>query len=224
MEQVDNGWFHTLLKIVVFASTKNGSKAHLHKMKAWDSGSSAPPILIFISRWRCIVGFTSQWLWPQGKGPWTPGNHWIWGGGAAESFWLQWGREKCLVPYGNLTTLVVYSACILVSIQTEVFWLPILFLLCKMYPHICFTLTERLNAGISQLKQVLAAKFTADNQESQEELTKHIEKVVKSATSKYSLLVIQWQSWVRTVWHLFAASSSVTYIRTLRDFIVFKAW
>jgi len=53
-----------------------------------------------------------------------------------------------------------------------------------MYPNICFTVTGRLNAGISQLKQVLAAKFTAENQESQEELTKHIEKIVKSATSK----------------------------------------
>jgi len=41
---------------------------------------------------------------------------------------------------------------------------------------------RRLNAGISQIKQALAAKFTAENQESQEELTKHIEKVVKSAT------------------------------------------
>jgi len=41
---------------------------------------------------------------------------------------------------------------------------------------------RRLNAGISQLKQVLAAKFTAENQESQEELTKHIEKIAKSAT------------------------------------------
>jgi hypothetical protein len=53
-----------------------------------------------------------------------------------------------------------------------------------MYPNICFTVTERLNTGISQLKQVLAAKFTAENQDSQEELTKHIEKIVKSATSK----------------------------------------
>ncbi|PSN55006.1 Protein CREBRF [Blattella germanica] len=41
---------------------------------------------------------------------------------------------------------------------------------------------RRLNAGISQVKQVLAAKFTADNPDSQEELTKHIEKVVKNAT------------------------------------------
>lgn len=64
---------------------------------------------------------------------------------------------------------------------------------CFLAPHFvsvlknvpkCFTVIERLNAGISQIKQVLAAKFTADNQESQEELTKHIEKVVKSATSK----------------------------------------
>lgn len=44
--------------------------------------------------------------------------------------------------------------------------------------------TERLNAGIAQIKQVLAAKFTAENHENQEELTKHIEKVVKAATSK----------------------------------------
>ncbi|KAJ4439236.1 hypothetical protein ANN_07356 [Periplaneta americana] len=41
---------------------------------------------------------------------------------------------------------------------------------------------KRLNSGISQVKQVLAAKFTADSQESQEELTRHIEKVVKTAT------------------------------------------
>jgi hypothetical protein len=47
-----------------------------------------------------------------------------------------------------------------------------------------FTVAGRLNAGISQIKQALAAKFTADNQESQEELTKHIEKALKSATSK----------------------------------------
>ena len=81
--------------------------------------------------------------------------------------------------------LLGYSVCIVVNIQTEVFWPPpILLLFCKMYPNICFTVTGRLNAGISQLKQVLAAKFTAENQESQEELTKHIEKIVKSATSK----------------------------------------
>jgi hypothetical protein len=60
----------------------------------------------------------------------------------------------------------------------------ILLLLYKVYPNICFTVTGRLNAGISQIKQVLAAKFTTENQESQEELTKHIEKVVKTATSK----------------------------------------
>jgi hypothetical protein len=53
-----------------------------------------------------------------------------------------------------------------------------------MHPNTCFSVTERLNAGISQVKQVLAAKFTAEHQESQEELTKHIEKVVKTATSK----------------------------------------
>jgi hypothetical protein len=53
-----------------------------------------------------------------------------------------------------------------------------------MYPNICFTVTERLNTGISQIKQALAAKFTTESQESQEELTKHIEKVAKSATSK----------------------------------------
>jgi hypothetical protein len=53
-----------------------------------------------------------------------------------------------------------------------------------MYPNICFTVTERLNIGISQIRQVLAAKFSAENQESQEELTKHIEKVVKTATSE----------------------------------------
>jgi hypothetical protein len=41
---------------------------------------------------------------------------------------------------------------------------------------------RRLNVGISQIRQALAAKFTAENQESQEELTKHMEKVVKSAT------------------------------------------
>lgn len=41
---------------------------------------------------------------------------------------------------------------------------------------------KRLNVGISQVKQVLAAKFTAESQESQEELTRHIEKVVKTAT------------------------------------------
>jgi hypothetical protein len=97
---------------------------------------------------------------------------------------LQWGIEKCLVPYGDLTTLLGYSVSILVNIQAEVFWPPILLLLSKMYLNICVTVTGRLNAGISQLKQALAAKLTAENQESQEELTKHMEKVVKSATSK----------------------------------------
>jgi len=53
-----------------------------------------------------------------------------------------------------------------------------------MYLNVSFTVTGRLNAGISQIKQALAAKFTGENQENQEELTKHIEKVVKSATSK----------------------------------------
>jgi hypothetical protein len=53
-----------------------------------------------------------------------------------------------------------------------------------MYPNTCVTVTGRLNAGISQIKQALAAKFTTENQDSQEELTKHIEKVAKSATSK----------------------------------------
>jgi hypothetical protein len=53
-----------------------------------------------------------------------------------------------------------------------------------MYSNICFTVTGRLNTGISQIKQVLAAKFTAENQEGQDELTKHIEKIAKSATSK----------------------------------------
>jgi hypothetical protein len=54
----------------------------------------------------------------------------------------------------------------------------------KTYPKNCFNVTERLNAGISQIKQVLAAKFATENRESQEELTKHIEKAVKTATSK----------------------------------------
>jgi hypothetical protein len=53
-----------------------------------------------------------------------------------------------------------------------------------LYKSIKKFLTERLNAGICQLKQILAAKFTTENCESQEELTKQIEKVVKTATSK----------------------------------------
>jgi hypothetical protein len=48
----------------------------------------------------------------------------------------------------------------------------------------CFIVTGRLNGGISQIKQILAAKFTTENHENQEELTKHIEKAVKTATSK----------------------------------------
>jgi hypothetical protein len=64
---------------------------------------------------------------------------------------------------------------------------------CTLYREACFLhllnttfffLTERLIAGISQIKQVLAAKFTTENHENQEDLTKHIDKIVKTATSK----------------------------------------
>lgn len=59
-----------------------------------------------------------------------------------------------------------------------------LYICCIKHIKKCFIVTERLNVGISQIKQVLAAKFTAENHENQEELTKHIEKAVKTATSK----------------------------------------
>lgn len=39
--------------------------------------------------------------------------------------------------------------------------------------------------GILQIKQLLAAKFTTDSLENQEELTKQIDKIAKSVTSKY---------------------------------------
>lgn len=41
---------------------------------------------------------------------------------------------------------------------------------------------RRLNAGIFQIKQALAAKCTTDDREKQEELTKHIDKIAKQAT------------------------------------------
>lgn len=41
---------------------------------------------------------------------------------------------------------------------------------------------RRLNSGILQIKQLLVTKCTTESPESQEELTKHIEKVCKSAT------------------------------------------
>lgn len=43
---------------------------------------------------------------------------------------------------------------------------------------------ERLLSGISQAKQVLAAKLSESATEKQEELSVHLEKVAKSATSK----------------------------------------
>ena len=144
----------------------------------------ATSIRVLISRWRCTVDFTSWWLWSQGNNLRPLVSSEYEGEWATEYFWLQWGREKRLFPYGDLATLFGYSVCILVNIHTEVFWPPILLLIYEMYPNICFTVTGRLNVGISQIKQALAAKFTAENQENQEELTKHIEKVVKSATSK----------------------------------------
>lgn len=47
--------------------------------------------------------------------------------------------------------------------------------------------TEKLLNGISQVKQILLAKFT--NQGSKEELNQHLEKVVKNATSKFISLL-----------------------------------
>lgn len=44
--------------------------------------------------------------------------------------------------------------------------------------------SERLINGIAQLKHVIAAKFNESVSDSQEELSKRADKVVKSATSK----------------------------------------
>lgn len=43
--------------------------------------------------------------------------------------------------------------------------------------------------GIQQAKQILAAKIGESSSENQEELTKHIDKVAKSAGSEYILVL-----------------------------------
>lgn len=50
-----------------------------------------------------------------------------------------------------------------------------------------FCTLERLLNGIAQTKQILAAKIGETSTENQEELSKHAEKVAKSATSKLLL-------------------------------------
>ncbi|XP_066992936.2 protein CREBRF homolog isoform X2 [Anabrus simplex] len=52
----------------------------------------------------------------------------------------------------------------------------------KLKLHGLETEHKRLNVGIAQIKQVLAAKCTTEDPEKQEELNKHIEKIIKSAT------------------------------------------
>lgn len=52
----------------------------------------------------------------------------------------------------------------------------------------CFFFIERLLNAIQQTKQIIAAKISESSAETQEELTKHIEKVAKTTTSKYSLI------------------------------------
>jgi hypothetical protein len=48
-----------------------------------------------------------------------------------------------------------------------------------------FHFSERLINGISQMKQILAAKITSPGAEKTgEELGQHLEKIVKNATSK----------------------------------------
>lgn len=55
-----------------------------------------------------------------------------------------------------------------------------------MYFFVLFVIfLERLLNGIQQAKQILVAKISESSSENQEELTKHIDKVAKSAGSKY---------------------------------------
>jgi hypothetical protein len=47
------------------------TKHHATKT-CWESGCMAPRILDLGTRWRRVVSFTSQPLYPQGKSPWYP--------------------------------------------------------------------------------------------------------------------------------------------------------
>jgi hypothetical protein len=43
-----------------------------HHNGTWEDGDTAPCILELITRWRWVVSFMSQLLYPQGKSPWNP--------------------------------------------------------------------------------------------------------------------------------------------------------
>jgi hypothetical protein len=64
-----------------------------HQEVILGCGCIAPCILDLGTRWRWVVSFTLQPLYPQGRAPCT---HWIGGWVGPELVWTQWWREKFL--------------------------------------------------------------------------------------------------------------------------------
>jgi hypothetical protein len=57
-----------------------------HAMKTyWGSGSIAPCIPDLGTKWRGVVSFTPQLLYPQGKNPWYPSDRRLGGHGGEET-------------------------------------------------------------------------------------------------------------------------------------------
>jgi hypothetical protein len=78
-----------------------------HAMKMyWGSGCIAPHILDLSTRWRWVVSFTSQPLYPQGKSPWYPLDRRL-GGPKSQSGCS--GEEKNFQPLLGLESLINYT-------------------------------------------------------------------------------------------------------------------
>jgi hypothetical protein len=63
------------------------------------SGGIAPRILDLGTRCRWVVSFTPRPLYPQGKNPWCILDRRL--GGAPETVWTRWWREKFRAPPGT---------------------------------------------------------------------------------------------------------------------------
>jgi hypothetical protein len=68
----------------------------------WACGGMAPRILYFGTRWRWMVSFRPQPLYPQGKGPWYPLDRRL--DGPPEPVWTRWWRETFPAPAGTRNT------------------------------------------------------------------------------------------------------------------------
>jgi hypothetical protein len=88
----------------------------------WRSGGIAPRILDLGTRWRWVVGFMPQLLYPQGKSPWHPLDRRL---GGPQSWSGHGGEEKNSQPVPGLAPPTIQP--IAQPYIIELSWLPALF-------------------------------------------------------------------------------------------------